>query len=220
MWVRSGQSLSYTLNTGAYQAEVIRGGLAAIPRGQVEAASALGLSWWRTTSLIVLPQALRHVIPALVNSFISLFKDTSLVSIVALFDLLGQLHRDRPFIVHFESDFHTVGEEGRSFADEIGRESDLFVILLVHEDEAVAIDKQELEVLGVEPDTFDRVLAAETHIGLASVDQVLHFDLHERPALAGLGVLGLGDFPDAFLVFENIARTNVDAADLHGRCLL
>jgi general L-amino acid transport system permease protein len=78
--------------TGAYQAEVIRGGLAAIPRGQVEAASALGLSWWRTTSLIVLPQALRHVIPALVNSFISLFKDTSLVSIVALFDLLGSLH--------------------------------------------------------------------------------------------------------------------------------
>jgi len=78
--------------TGAYQAEVIRGGLAAIPRGQVEAASALGLSWWKTTSLIVLPQALRHVIPALVNSFISLFKDTSLVSIVALFDLLGSLH--------------------------------------------------------------------------------------------------------------------------------
>jgi len=78
--------------TGAYQAEVIRGGLAAVPRGQAEAASALGLSWWKTTSLIVLPQALRHVIPALVNSFISLFKDTSLVSIVALFDLLGSLH--------------------------------------------------------------------------------------------------------------------------------
>ena len=79
------------LFAGAYQAEVIRGGLQAIPRGQGEAASALGLSWWKTTSLIVMPQALRHVIPGLVNSFIALFKDTSLVSIVALFDLLGSL---------------------------------------------------------------------------------------------------------------------------------
>src|SRR6478609_2350727 len=68
----------------------IRGGLQAIPRGQAEAASALGLSWSKTTALIVMPQALRHVIPGLVNSFIALFKDTSLVSIVALFDLLGQ----------------------------------------------------------------------------------------------------------------------------------
>ncbi|MBU6461794.1 MAG: amino acid ABC transporter permease [Bradyrhizobium sp.] len=74
---------------GAYNAEVIRGGMLAIPRGQSEAASALGLSWWKTTGLIMMPQALRHVIPGLVNSFISLFKDTSLVSIVALFDLLG-----------------------------------------------------------------------------------------------------------------------------------
>jgi general L-amino acid transport system permease protein len=74
---------------GAYNAEVIRGGMMAIPRGQGEAASALGLSWWKTTALIVMPQALRHVIPGLVNTFISLFKDTSLVSIVALFDLLG-----------------------------------------------------------------------------------------------------------------------------------
>ncbi len=79
------------LFAGAYQAEVVRGGLAAIPRGQGEAASALGLSWAKTTFLIVLPQALRHVIPGLVNSFIALFKDTSLVSIVALFDLLGIL---------------------------------------------------------------------------------------------------------------------------------
>ena len=79
------------LFAGAYQAEVIRGGLAAIPRGQGEAAHALGLSWSKTTFLIVLPQALRHVIPGLVNSFIALFKDTSLVSIVALFDLLGSL---------------------------------------------------------------------------------------------------------------------------------
>jgi general L-amino acid transport system permease protein len=79
------------LFAGAYQAEVVRGGLQAIPRGQGEAASALGLSWWKTTFLIVLPQALRHVIPGLVNSFIALFKDTSLVSIVALFDLLGSM---------------------------------------------------------------------------------------------------------------------------------
>lgn len=83
--------IGIALFAGAYQAEVIRGGLAAIPRGQSEAASAVGLSWGKTTGLIVMPQALRHVIPGLVNSFISLFKDTSLVSIVALFDLLGSL---------------------------------------------------------------------------------------------------------------------------------
>ncbi len=79
------------LFSGAYNAEVIRGGLAAIPRGQGEAASALGLSYWKTTGLVVMPQALRHVIPGLVNSFIALFKDTTLVQIVAIFDLLGQL---------------------------------------------------------------------------------------------------------------------------------
>ena len=79
------------LFSGAYNAEVIRGGLAAIPRGQAEAASALGLSYWKTTFLVVMPQALRHVIPGLVNSFIALFKDTTLVLIVAIFDLLGSL---------------------------------------------------------------------------------------------------------------------------------
>jgi len=83
--------IGVALFAGAYNAEVVRGGLNAIPRGQAEAASALGLSYAKTTGLIVLPQALRHVIPGLVNSFIALFKDTSLVSIVALFDLLGQL---------------------------------------------------------------------------------------------------------------------------------
>src|ERR1700712_1237666 len=83
--------IGIALFAGAYQAEVIRGGLQAISRGQGEAASALGLSYWKTTGLIVMPQALRHVIPGLVNSFIALFKDTSLVSIVALFDLLGSL---------------------------------------------------------------------------------------------------------------------------------
>jgi general L-amino acid transport system permease protein len=79
------------LFSGAYNAEVIRGGLAAIPRGQAEAASALGMSYWKTTGVVVMPQALRHVIPGLVNSFIALFKDTTLVQIVAIFDLLGQL---------------------------------------------------------------------------------------------------------------------------------
>jgi general L-amino acid transport system permease protein len=72
----------------AYQAENVRGGLQAIPRGQYEAAYALGLNPVLTTVFIVLPQALRLVIPALLNSFISLFKDTSLVAIVGLFDLL------------------------------------------------------------------------------------------------------------------------------------
>jgi general L-amino acid transport system permease protein len=83
--------IGIALFAGAYNAEVIRGGLQAIPRGQPEAASALGLSYWKTTGLIVMPQALRHVIPGLVNSFIALFKDTTLVLIVAIFDLLGQL---------------------------------------------------------------------------------------------------------------------------------
>ncbi|KQW23107.1 amino acid ABC transporter permease [Afipia sp. Root123D2] len=83
--------IGIALFAGAYNAEVIRGGLQAIPRGQPEAASALGLSHWKTTALIVMPQALRHVIPGLVNSFIALFKDTTLVLIVAIFDLLGQL---------------------------------------------------------------------------------------------------------------------------------
>lgn len=83
--------IGIALFAGAYNAEVIRGGLQAVPRGQAEAASALGLSYWKTTGLIVMPQALRNVIPALVNSFIALFKDTTLVLIVAIFDLLGQL---------------------------------------------------------------------------------------------------------------------------------
>jgi general L-amino acid transport system permease protein len=72
-------------------AEVVRGGLQAIPRGQFEGAMALGLGYWRMMGLIILPQALRLVIPGIVNSFIALFKDTTLVLIVAIFDLLGQL---------------------------------------------------------------------------------------------------------------------------------
>jgi len=83
--------IGVVLFAGAYMAEVVRGGLQAIPRGQFEGAMALGLGYWRMMGLIILPQALRLVIPGIVNSFIALFKDTSLVLIVAIFDLLGQL---------------------------------------------------------------------------------------------------------------------------------
>jgi general L-amino acid transport system permease protein len=74
---------------GAYMAETIRGGLQAIPRGQFEAADALGLSYRLKMTFIILPQALKLVIPGIVNSFVGLFKDTSLVLIIGLFDLLG-----------------------------------------------------------------------------------------------------------------------------------
>jgi general L-amino acid transport system permease protein len=77
------------LFAAAYLAEIVRGGLQAIPRGQYEAAESLGLGYWQRIRLIVLPQALAMVIPPLVNSFIGGFKNTSLVSIVGLFDFLG-----------------------------------------------------------------------------------------------------------------------------------
>jgi general L-amino acid transport system permease protein len=83
--------IGVVLFAAAYMAEVVRGGLQAIPRGQYEAAKALGLGYWRTMGLVILPQALKLVIPGIVNSFIALFKDTTLVMIVAIFDLLGQL---------------------------------------------------------------------------------------------------------------------------------
>ena len=76
------------LFAGAYLAEVVRGGLQALPKGQYEAADALGLSYWKKTTFIILPQALRLVIPPLVNTFIGFFKDTSLVLIIGIFDLL------------------------------------------------------------------------------------------------------------------------------------
>jgi len=79
------------LFAAANMAEVVRGGLQAIPRGQFEGAMALGLGYWQMMGLIVLPQALKLVIPGIVNTFIGLFKDTTLVLIVAIFDLLGQL---------------------------------------------------------------------------------------------------------------------------------
>jgi general L-amino acid transport system permease protein len=79
------------LFSSAYMAEVVRGGLQAIPKGQYEAAQALGLSYWKSMALIVLPQALKMVIPGIVNTFIGLFKDTTLVLIIGLFDLLGMV---------------------------------------------------------------------------------------------------------------------------------
>ncbi len=83
--------LAIVMFAAAYLAEVVRGGLQAIPRGQYDAAHALALSYWRRTGLIILPQALRISVPPLVNTFIALFKDTSLVLIIGLFDLLSTI---------------------------------------------------------------------------------------------------------------------------------
>jgi len=80
-----------TLFEAAYLAEVVRGGLQAIGRGQYEAGASLGLGYWKRMYFIILPQALKHVIPGIVNNFISLFKDTSLVSIVGILDLLNSI---------------------------------------------------------------------------------------------------------------------------------
>jgi general L-amino acid transport system permease protein len=74
------------LFVAAYLAEAVRGGLQAVPKGQYEAAEALGMPYWRSMGLVILPQALKISIPPIVNSFISLFKDTSLVVIIAIFD--------------------------------------------------------------------------------------------------------------------------------------
>ncbi len=78
-----------TLFASAYMAEVIRGGLQAIPKGQFEAADAMGLKYWPSMRLIVLPQALKISIPSIVNTFIGLYKDTTLVIIIGLLDPLG-----------------------------------------------------------------------------------------------------------------------------------
>jgi general L-amino acid transport system permease protein len=80
--------IGVALFASAYMAEVVRGGLNAIPRGQFEAAQALGLRYPQMMRLIVLPQALTIVIPGVVNTFIGLFKDTTLVAIVGIFDFL------------------------------------------------------------------------------------------------------------------------------------
>ena len=77
------------LFASAYMAEVIRGGLAAVPKGQYEAAQAMGLPYWDSMRLIILPQALKVAIPGIVSTFIGLFKDTTLVSVIGLYDVLG-----------------------------------------------------------------------------------------------------------------------------------
>ncbi|QND14355.1 amino acid ABC transporter permease [Rhizobium leguminosarum bv. trifolii] len=81
--------IGVSIFTSAYMAEVIRGGLQAIPKGQFEGADPLGLGYWQKTRLIIMPQAIKLVIPSIVNTFIGTFKDTSLVTIIGMFDLLG-----------------------------------------------------------------------------------------------------------------------------------
>ena len=81
--------IAFIMITAAYVAEVVRSGLQAVPRGQYEAAASMGLPFWPAMILVVLPQAFRVSIPPLVNTFIALFKDTSLVIVIGLFDLLG-----------------------------------------------------------------------------------------------------------------------------------
>ncbi len=103
--------IGMTLFSAAYLAEVIRGGLQAIPKGQVEAAQALGLGYWRLQGKIVLPQALRMVVPAIVNTFIGAFKDTSLVTIVSLYDLTGAVQ-----LALGDADWRKFFLEGQLFA--------------------------------------------------------------------------------------------------------
>jgi general L-amino acid transport system permease protein len=83
--------IGLTLFQAAYLAETLRGGLQAIPRGQYEAAQSLGLGYWRMQALVILPQAFVHVIPALVNNLLSMLMDTSLVTVVSMYDLTGAL---------------------------------------------------------------------------------------------------------------------------------
>ena len=98
------------LFAAAYLAEVVRGGLQALPKGQAEAADALGLSYWQKTGRIILPQALRLVIPPLVNTFIGFFKDTSLVLIIGIFDLLtaGKVALSEPAWQSFSTEVYIV----------------------------------------------------------------------------------------------------------------
>ena len=87
--------IGVALFASAYMAEVVRGGLAAVPRGQYEAARALGLTYWRMMALVILPQALRATLPNIVNTFIGLFKDTTLVFVVGIFDFLRAIEAAR-----------------------------------------------------------------------------------------------------------------------------
>ncbi len=106
--------IGITLFQSAYMAEVVRGGLAAIPKGQYEAAEALGLSYWKSMGLIILPQALKLVIPGIVNTFIALFKDTTLVLIIGLFDLLAIIQQ-----AYADPDWLGFSAEGYVFAASI-----------------------------------------------------------------------------------------------------
>jgi general L-amino acid transport system permease protein len=101
--------IAFILFAGAYLAGVVRGGLQALPKGQGEAADALGLSYWKKTAFIILPQALQLVIPPLVNTFIGIFKDTSLVLIIGLFDLLtmGKVALSDPPWQSFSTEVYT-----------------------------------------------------------------------------------------------------------------
>jgi general L-amino acid transport system permease protein len=102
--------IAIILFAGAYLAEVVRGGLQSLPKGQYEAADALGLSYWQKTLSIILPQALRMVIPPLVNTFIGFFKDTSLVLIIGIFDLLtaGKVAMADPVWTGFSTEIYLV----------------------------------------------------------------------------------------------------------------
>lgn len=94
--------LAFGINSGAYQAEIIRAGITSIDAGQMEAGRALGLSYWRTMVKIILPQAIRNVLPALGNEFIVLMKDTSIVGYIALIDLAkgGDIIRSQTYSVY------------------------------------------------------------------------------------------------------------------------
>ena len=84
--------IGITLFEAAYMAEVIRGGLQALPRGQYDAAKSLGMGYWKMNALIILPQALKIVIPGIANTFIALFKDTPLILVVGLLEFLGMIN--------------------------------------------------------------------------------------------------------------------------------
>jgi general L-amino acid transport system permease protein len=84
---------AFVLFNAAYMAEVVRGGLQGIPSSQDEAAYSLGLSWWQAQAFVVLPQALRIIVPGIINTVVDLFKDTTLITIIGLFDLLGAVEQ-------------------------------------------------------------------------------------------------------------------------------
>lgn len=94
--------LAFAINSGAYQAEIIRAGITSIDPGQMEAGRALGMSYWGTMIHIILPQAIRNVLPALGNEFIVLLKDTSIVGYIALIDLAkgGDIIRSQTYSVY------------------------------------------------------------------------------------------------------------------------